>query len=125
MSACVERRLEPLSIQRTIDDVNRPRGPRALLLGHSHPPVFFTRRRAVWRAVDVVKLPRGHRPLSPVPTTTGHGHCPLVYPRGIRREMSLARSMGQYARTARVHRAQNLALRLFTIIKFEAREKAE
>ncbi|KYN00078.1 hypothetical protein ALC62_09140, partial [Cyphomyrmex costatus] len=60
------------------------------VLAHPGPPSGLRRTptfssSTVWRGVDVVKLPRGHRPLSPVPSATGHGHCPLVYPRGIRR----------------------------------------
>lgn len=42
--------------------------------------VFIALPRSPRRCgVDVVKLPRGHRPLSPGPSATGHGHCPLVY----------------------------------------------
>lgn len=59
------------------------------VLAHPGPPSGLRRTptfsSTVWCGMDVVKLPRGHRPLSPVPSATGHGHCPLVYPRGIRR----------------------------------------
>lgn len=62
---------------------DRPRSPRTPFRSSSHSHVLSS---AMWRGMDVVKLPRGHRPLfSPVPSATGHGHCPLVYPRGIRR----------------------------------------
>lgn len=46
-------------------------------------PRSLRRCGAVRRGVDVVKLPRGHRPLSPGPMAAGHGHCPPVYSRRI------------------------------------------
>ena len=79
--------------------------PAPAVLVHPGPPSGLRRTptfSSTVRGMDVVKLPRGHRPLSPVPSATGHGHCPLVYPRGIRRTTErrwVPRSMGQYART--------------------------
>lgn len=67
--------------------------PRSPIRSSSHSHVLLdgvvrcgaARRGSMRRGVDVVKPPRGHRPLSPGPTAAGHGHCPPVYSRGISR----------------------------------------
>lgn len=48
--------------------------------------------------VDVVKLPWGHRPLSPGPVATGHGHCPPVYSPGEERREGKGKGGNQSAR---------------------------